>query len=141
MVIQRWQTLCLLVAVILMAGLDFVPLAWATDNLSVDSCTAVYATEFPILVILGALTAVLLFIDMFMYKNLRAQMRVAVLCVVLMLGLAVTAGILVGTQLPGACIAWSGAVPMLAGALIFTLGARMLMRRDYNLLHNADRLR
>ena len=141
MVIQRWQSLCLLVAVILTVCLNFMPLAYADCAQSLDSCPPLMAGDFPILLILSILTAVLLFIDIFMYKNLMAQMRIAVLCVVLLFGMAIVVGILLYTQEPGVCVAWGGAFPMWLGAVIFTIGSRCLMKKDYKLLHNADRLR
>lgn len=133
MVLQRWQTLFLLVAVILMACLNFLPIGHIGQ-------TVILPTDFTILVILSVLTAVILFICIFMYNNLRVQMRVTLLTIVLMCVMGATGVFLMYRQAPDAAIEWTGATLLLVCAVVMTLAAYRGMRRDYRTLRNADRL-
>lgn len=139
MVIQRWQTVFLLVAVVLMAALNFVPFINVTEA-AAAAPTPRFTTDAPILAILSVLVAVLLFIAIFMFKNLRVQMRITLLSMVLMCVLAVTGGFIIYSQAPDAQIVWTGAVLLLICAVVMALGAYRLMKRDYRLLRSADRL-
>lgn len=141
MVIQRWQTLLLMAAVVLMALLSFTPAARLYALSSTDSYTALYLTDAPVLLVIDLLVAVLLFISVFMFKNLRQQMRVTLLSLLLMCVLIVGGAFIVARNSPYVQIEWGGAVLLLACAAVLTLGAWRLMRRDRNLLRSADRLR
>lgn len=138
MVIQRWQTLLLLAAAILMVAINFSPLASLGASQKPDT---VFTTDFAILMIVDGLVAVLLFLGIFLFKNLQLQIKVTVLSIVLMCVLAVTGGIVLYRQSAIQGIEWSGAVLLLICALILAMGALRLQKRDRNLLRSADRLR
>ncbi len=133
MQIQRWQSLFLFIAAALMGALNFMPLAHDAQGV------AVTATQWPVLLIVNVLTAVLLFICIFLYKNLRKQMLVANVSIVLILLTAALAGkfIVDSTLQP----AWCTVAATTVVSLVLAICARRLMSRDFNLLRSADRLR
>lgn len=133
MQIQRWQSLFLLIAAALTGVLTIMPLGIAANG------AQVVASQSTILLIVNVLVALLLFFNIFMYKNLSKQMLVANVSVVLLL----LSGFLAGKTVidSAAQFAWLTAVPAYVVTLVLAIGARCLMRRDYNLLRSADRLR
>lgn len=138
MVIQRWQTLLLLVAVILMAVLNFLPFAHEAEA---GMASLTFAKDAPILLVIDVLVCVLLVLGIFMFKNLKLQMRVTILSIVLMCVLAVTGIVVVYRHSPEAHFEWVGAVLLLVCSVVLALGAHRCMLRDYRLLRSADRLR
>ena len=81
MVIQRWQSLLLLIAVVLTAIFCFTPFA----ILGQDESISLYPVDAPAYLVLNIATAVLLFISIFLFKNLKLQMRISAVCVALLL--------------------------------------------------------
>lgn len=141
MVIQRWQTLLLLVAVVLMGFMCVSPLAQSAVVEASEAPAQFFVHEAPVFLILNIVIAVLLFIDIFMFKNLRLQMRVAVFSLVLMAASAVTGGFILYKAMPDANIVWTGAVLLLVLAAFFAVMALRMMKKDYKLLRSVDRLR
>lgn len=89
--------------------------------------------------ILNVLTAVLLFIDIFLYRNLRMQMRWTAITMILQ---AVSVGLgfaIIYTQ-DGFGMSLFG-TPLIVAALVLTWFARRFMDKDRRLLAAADRLR
>lgn len=131
MVLQRWQSVLLLFSVLLMGGYIAVPVAFIGSM-------PVHVWDNTAYLILNAAIAALLLIDIFLYSNLRLQMRVAAASMVLM---AVSLGLgCVQAFAPGAEFAVWG-IPMLFAALVMAWFARRFMARDRRLLAAADRLR
>lgn len=123
MVIQRWQTVMLFMAFLFMAGFCFSP-------------EASFSTAF---LIYNIATAILLFIDIFLYRNLRLQIRWATIVLLLE---AVSAGLsfaIAYTQ-PEMDFCIYGA-PFTVVALVLTWFARRFMIKDRKLLAAADRIR
>lgn len=139
MVIQRWQSVLLLLAVVLMAIFCFTPLASFTqaDGQAVDLC----AKDAPVLLTVSVLIAALLFIDIFMYRNLKRQMTVTILSIVLIVAAMVTAMFVVYNAYPGSEFVIFGGVMLLVITLILAIGAYRLMRSDLHKLRSYDRLR
>jgi uncharacterized membrane protein len=133
MQIQRWQSLMLLIAAILMGVLNFLPIATTPD------AAQLLTIHSPVLLILDILITVLLLILIFMYKNLHLQMQVTAITIVLLVVFAAIAGDVIMNIY--AQVAWLGALPLYVIAFALTIGARCFMRRDLNLLRSADRLR
>lgn len=138
MQIQRWQTLLLLIAAILMAVLNFLPIGYTNTAAGLAPILTAHA---PALIIIDILVCVLLILSIFMYRNLRQQMRVTLLCVMLMCVMAVTGIFLLYREPQFAGIEWMGAVLLLIASGIFALAAYNRMRHDRNLLRSANRLR
>ncbi len=131
MVIQRWQTVMLLFALALMVVFVLTPMAYL-------GATPVYVWENTSFLILNLVIGALILIDIFLFKNLRLQMTVALISIIL---LAVSIGL--------GCVVYTGTdlsftffgVPFTVAALVMTWFARRFMAKDRRLLAAADRLR
>ncbi|MBO5779657.1 MAG: DUF4293 family protein [Muribaculaceae bacterium] len=130
MVIQRWQSLFLLVAAALMAIFAFTPFATIEG-------APVASTAYPAFMALNLLCALLLLINIFLFKNLKFQIKQALLNSFLVLGSICCAAVITFTT--GASLSWQIALPVVA--LIFSLFARRRMCADKRLLDSADRIR
>lgn len=135
MVIQRWQSVLLLISAIFVALAGILPYA-VTDN-GVDVC----AVQTPVLLCVDILVALLLLIDIFLYRNLRYQMKVTRLALGLIVVLEAAIAAYTCAGLEGATISIIGGIVMPVLALISAFVALRLMLRDYRLLRSADRLR
>lgn len=141
MVIQRWQSVLLLLAVVLMCIFCATPLAtYASDN-SAESLTAVYVKDAPVLLTVSILVAALLFISIFLYKNLKRQMTITLLSIVLIVATIVTGFFVVYNAYPGAEFVLFGGILLLVVTLILALCAYRLMKSDLRKLRSYDRLR
>lgn len=139
MVLQRWQTVLLLLSLVLMVVFIFAPMGTAFDLMSPESATLVFVCDNVGFLILNIVIAVLLLIDIFLFRNLKAQMAVAAVAMVLM---AASAGLgfsfiylLDGFRMS------LFSTPLVVSALVLTWFARRFMRKDQRLLAAADRLR
>lgn len=139
MVLQRWQTVLLLLSLVLMVVFIFAPMGTVFDLMSPQSATLVFVCDNVGFLILNIVIAVLLLIDIFLFRNLKAQMAVAAVAMVLM---AASAGLgfsfiylLDGFRMS------LFSTPLVVAALVLTWFARRFMRKDQRLLAAADRLR
>lgn len=137
MVIQRWQSVLLLLAVVMMAIFCITPLA----TYETGEQAAVYVKDAPVLMTVALLVAVLLFISIFMYKNLKRQITVTLLSIMLIAVTLVTGIFVVYRACPGAELVIVGGVSLLVIALIFALAAYRFMKSDQRKLRSYDRLR
>lgn len=138
MVLQRWQSVYLLVAIFAMILACFLPFG-AIESLGVT--LKIVASDFPVLLILNILIAILLLVDIFMYKNLRSQKLVAAVCAFLCVAsLATQVIILLNSEIPFNLV-WNGSIICTFCAFVCALMARYNMNRDEKLLKSYDRLR
>ncbi len=135
MVIQRWQSVLLLISAIFVALAGILPYAVTANG--VDVC----AVQTPVLLCVDILVALLLFIDIFLYRNLHYQMKVTRLALGLIVVLEAAIAAYTCAGLEGATISIIGGIVMPMLALISSFVALHLMHRDYRLLRSADRLR
>ena len=135
MVIQRWQSLLLLVAAVFMAVFCLTPYAIRTA-----AEAPVYATDAPVFLIINVLVAVLLFISIFLFKNLKLQMRVTLAGIVLLVASMVTCAFILWRAEPDAEPLWCGGVLLLPAAAVCAVAALRFMKKDYRLLKSYDRL-
>ena len=135
MVIQRWQSVLLLSSAIFVALAGILPYAVTANG--VDVC----AVQTPVLLCVDILVALLLLIDIFLYRNLRYQMKVTRLALGLIVVLEAAIAAYTCAGLEGATISIIGGIVMPVLALISAFVALRLMLRDYRLLRSADRLR
>lgn len=135
MVIQRWQSVLLLISAIFVALTGILPYAVTANG--VDVC----AVQTPVLLCVDILVALLLLIDIFLYRNLRYQMKVTRLALGLIVVLEAAIAAYTCAGLEGATISIIGGIVMPVLALISSFVALRLMHRDYRLLRSADRLR
>lgn len=137
MVIQRLQSLLLLLAAALMGLMFLAPLGTTTEPVQVLTLV-----NWLPLAIVDIVIGVLLLIDIFLFKNLRLQMMVASISALMMCALAgLYTGVMCYNLDPSVQPTFGGASLMLLGAFVLTLIARRLMARDRNLLRSADRIR
>lgn len=133
MVIQRWQSVYLLIASVMMGFFCYLPMATADE---VNIC--VY--QQPVYLTLNILIVILSFISIFMFKNLSRQKTVVKVNMFLMLVSAISGAVIIylGTNMT---IEWTGAPLLLGAALVITLAAYSRIRADERLLKSYDRLR
>ncbi|MDE6125424.1 MAG: DUF4293 domain-containing protein [Muribaculaceae bacterium] len=93
MVIQRWQSVWLLFAAILVAIFCFMPVAVITDT-SAGLPADLTMADFPVIAVVNSLVALLLFIAIFLYKNTRVQKTVTLLSMLLICVVAAVTAIL-----------------------------------------------
>ena len=140
MVIQRWQSLLLLVAVVLMAIFCSTPYAIRMASEAAVTPSPVFVKDAPVFLVINLLVAALLFISIFLFKNLRLQMRVTLVSIILMVASLATCGFILWAAEPDAELLWTGGVILLLVALICAIAALRCMKRDYRLLKSYDRL-
>lgn len=139
MVLQRWQSVYLLVAIFAIALACFLPFGAITVE-GVKTCT-LKAPAYPVLLTLNILIGVILLIDIFMYKNLRSQKMVSAIAALLCVAsLATQVIILVRNEAPFLLV-WNGSIIATFCAMVCALMARYNMNRDEKTLKSYDRLR
>ena len=149
MVIQRIQSIYLLIAVILMAvfaffpaltfemgGREFVYGALETGKVGVTHID-------PLMLMLVVLISLLAIIDIFLYKNLQRQMTVCFVDIIIGLAMLIAIGIqafyLNGKE--GLTLTWQWYLAFPILSIIFLMMAHKAMSRDKKLLRDSDRLR
>ena len=149
MVIQRIQTLYLLIAVILMAMFAFFPAltfqlgdrefvygALETGKVGVTHID-------PLMLTLIILIVFLAFIDIFLFKNLQRQMTVCFVDIII--GLAMIVAIIIEACVVGnrdnVTVTWRWYLVLPVLSIIFLMLAHKAMSNDKKKLLDADRLR
>ncbi len=138
MVIQRLQSLLLLIAVILIGVFCFTPFATIAGD---AASTSVYLKDAPAYLALNIVIAVVMLITIFMYKNLRQQMRMTILSIVLICVSLITGGFIIAAKLPEASPVIVGGLLLPIVALVLAIIAHNRMKHDHKLLTSMDRLR
>lgn len=143
MVIQRWQTVWLLIAAVLMAVFCFPPMALVTDApLDSASATFLMPRQMPVLMAVGLLGALLFLVAIFLFKDTRRQRTVTLIGMFLSAAVILTEVLTVYTwDSEAGAIEWMGSVFLPVGAFLFGILAYRGIRHDENLLRAADRLR
>ena len=155
MVIQRWQSVLLLITVALMACFTFLSLGQVqTTDFTYNFTTIGFAAEGKIdpgvtvenqntwfLFILSLMSTILPLIDIFLYKNLPQQKRICLIEVMFLVATIVLAAYEGYCSFPGTCVSWStlALAPFLA--LILMIMAWRLINKDHKLLRSVDRIR
>ena len=139
MIIQRWQNLLLFVGLILMAWSCFMPVASMPDpTASID--TLLYPIDAPVLLVLDIVITLLFGISIFMYKNLKSQMSVTSITILLLIAQLITLCVMnLVTMTEAAFSALSYVLP--AVSLICAYAAYRFEHKDWKLLRSYDRLR
>lgn len=138
MQIQRIQTVYLIITIILIGMFCTSSLGSLTVE---ESITQIMVKDYPVLLIVGIATAVLLLINIFLFKNLQLQKRVTLISMLLMATLCVSALFIIYGAVPGAQMLWVGGVLILIGAILFALLAYNGMKKDEKKLRDSDRIR
>jgi hypothetical protein len=157
MVIQRWQSVWLLVSAICVALFCFLPMATlffdgaeaakmgfdaAGGAGCLEGAMVVTPSDNIVVMVVGLLTAALLIINIFSFKDTRRQKRMTVLSILLMVVLGACAVLMVyGTDTAAAQVECMGSLLLLVGAAAFAVLAHRCITHDEKLLKAADRLR
>ncbi|MCM1504954.1 MAG: DUF4293 domain-containing protein [Muribaculum sp.] len=138
MVIQRWQSLLLFISALIIGAELVFPIGNRVLEESTPDSSSVsmimeemYAFDVLPLFILLCLTFLLLLVDIFLYKNLRHQKQVALVCIflsVVVSCLAAVYGSIFG-------------VVMTVVSIVLTIWAYIRMKADERLLKSYDRIR
>lgn len=139
MVIQRWQSVLLLLAVIMVAIFCATPFATYPGITGDAACVHVF--DVPVLMIVSSLAGILLLLSIFMYKNLKHQMTVTLISAVLVVAAIATCISVTYNAFSGARLVFAGGVMSLVLALLLSIGAHRLMGKDLRKLRSYDRLR
>ena len=107
-----------------------------------NSATLMSPSDLPVFLVLNIVTAVLLFLAIFLFKNMRLQKTVTLVSMLLLAVATVTECLLLyNWNSTFGRVEMFGSVLLLLGALVFTLMAYRAIRKDENTLRSADRLR
>lgn len=140
MVIQRIQTLYLLLASALMVVLTFViPIG----HITVDGLTAPVKVSADLsMAIICMATAALQFVTIFVFKNLKFQMNCTLCCCVLVwASMFVVASVMALAMPQEFTAAWVWPSVVALASFVLTVMAWAAMKRDYRLMRSYDRLR
>jgi hypothetical protein len=149
MVIQRIQSVFLLIAVILMVVFAFFPaLSFHLADKTVlygalESGRAGSMHVDPLLLMLVILISLLAIVDIFLFKNLQRQMTVCFVDIIIGLAMLVAIGIqafVVGNR-EGWTVSWQWSLLLPVLSIIFLMLAHKAMSNDKKKLRDADRLR
>ncbi|MCH5235471.1 MAG: DUF4293 domain-containing protein [Muribaculaceae bacterium] len=155
MVIQRWQSVLLLIAAAVMACFTFIPFGIVTTPEYTFNLTGLGFYEqgvptdgtAPIVIhtwyffMLSITTIVLLLIDIFLFKNLRLQQRICMVSILFIVADGCVGGLLGFCAIDNGQIWWKTNALSPFIALIGAVLAWYRMAQDYSLLKSADRLR
>ncbi|MDE7125214.1 MAG: DUF4293 domain-containing protein [Muribaculaceae bacterium] len=139
MVIQRWQTVFLLIAAIMAGIFSFSTVAVFHVG---ETVNGFQPADAPVYLTVNILIALLLVLCIFMYRNLRRQMLMTLVSIVLVAASMVSGGFIIyGGMNGGGTVELVGADLLLLGTAIFALLAYRRMGRDRKLLSSYDSLR
>ncbi|MBR3451491.1 MAG: DUF4293 domain-containing protein [Muribaculaceae bacterium] len=149
MVIQRIQTVYLIIAIILMVVFAFFPalsfeLGGREFVYGALETGKVGVTHFdPLMLMLIVLISLLALIDIFLYKNLQRQMTVCFVDIII--GLAMLVAICIQAYMVGArdgvTLTWQWYLALPVLSIIFLMLAHKSMSKDKKMLRDSDRLR
>lgn len=134
MVIQRLQSLFLLLSSIVMGITSFMPFASEGDKIFAPKDSVVF-------LVVNILIATLLFLSIFMYKNLKRQKTVVLVSLVLTVVSAITGCCTAYSVMQQPKLDWTGGALMLLCTLMLTVAAYRRIVADERLLKSYDRLR
>lgn len=156
MVIQRWQSVLLLITVALMACFTFLSLGQVqTTDYTYNFTTLGFAIEGEptggapsgiqiytwFLFFLSLASTIIPFIAIFLYRNLPLQKKVCLVEIVFLLATIVVGGLEGYKEFDGAVCQWSTLVMAPFLSLITMIMAWTLINKDHRLLKSVDRIR
>ena len=134
MVTQRWQSVFLLLASIMMGLFCFLPLASQGDITFCPSDNFVY-------MVLNAVIAILSFVSIFLFKNLTRQKMVVKINSFLIVASAIVGVVIIYVNMPQVEIVWTAGPLLLVCSFLMTIAALRRINNDDKLLKAADRIR
>ena len=134
MVIQRLQSLYLLLSSIMMGIFCHLPLA-------TQGGTGIYPYQQPVYLTLNVLIVILSLIAIFLFKNFSRQQMVVKVNIFLIVVSAVTSFVMLYNNISQIEIVWTAGPLLLICSFIITIAALRRIKHDENLLKAADRIR
>ena len=143
MVIQRWQTVWLLVATVLVAVFCCIPMAIVPGEVNdPNSVTFMRPVDVPVFMVVNIVVAFVLFIYILQFNNTMRQKTIKMVSMQLFVVVMVTEVLLLYSWNDAyGGIEWLGSIFLLLAALVFALLAYRGINHDERLLKAADRLR
>lgn len=156
MVIQRWQSVLLLITVALMACFSFLSLGqvqtldftynftcigFSIEGQPTDGSPHGFQVYTWFLFIVAVMSAILPFIDIFLYRNLPLQKRICLIEILFIVSAICIAGWEGYRGMPGYEVQWSSLALAPFLALILTVMSWSLINRDHRLIKSVDRIR
>ena len=139
MILQRWQNLLLFVRLVLMVWSCFMPVASMPDP-AASMDTFLFPVDAPVLLVLDIVIAMLLGIAIFMYRNLKSQMSVTTITILLLIAQIITLCVMNLVAMTDAVFNVQAYI-LPAISLICSYAAYRFERKDWKLLRSYDRLR
>lgn len=155
MVIQRWQSVLLLVACVMMAcfsfcslgqvqtadfTFNFTALGFCSEGTPTDGVTPVCINTWYFFAV-SLLSAIISLIAIFCYRNLDFQRRLCLYGELFVIAASVVGGVLGYTAMTNSTIGWSTVIICPLLALICLIWAYRLIGADRNLIRSVDRFR
>lgn len=156
MVIQRWQSVLLLVVVAVMSVFTFTSLGQIqTSDFTYNMCTmGLYIEGQPVqgapsglyvhtwyFSTLSLLSAIVALISIFTFKNTSLQKRLCMINILFMIALYAIGAVIGYTLIPDSTIGWSTAIICPLLGIIATIMAYNRICSDINKIRSADRIR
>ena len=145
MVLQRWQSVFLLLAAIAMAVFTFMPvMGLATDNgvvtLSALGCDQEGVSSM-VLLVLDCLSVILLLVTIFKYHDLKLQQRLCKVNILLLVAIIAFIVVMWLMQRGQAIAVLKPWIVLPFVALFFTMWASGRIKADRKLLSDSERIR
>lgn len=155
MVIQRWQTIFLLIAATMMGiftlsslgqyqltdyTLNFSTWGISSEGVPTDGSEP-FRLPLAYLGVISALGCILPAIDIFLFKNLKLQKQVCAVSTLVIIAAGCTAAIVGYTAIEGASVSWSSAAFAPFIALVGCIAAYRGIAADKKKIESADRIR
>lgn len=156
MVIQRWQSLLLLVAAVMMGcftfmslgqvqmpdyTLNFTTMGFAIEGIPTDGAKGgMYLTTWALFIV-SLMSMIIPFIDIFLFKNLRLQRMLCLIELLFVLGVAGTCAVYGYHSLSPYCVSWSSLAIAPIIAFVATYLAYRRIGKDQRTLQSAYRIR
>lgn len=135
MVIQRWQSVFMFVAALLMVAVNFM--SWGI----IDGTVTVTPADIPVMLVINILTAVMLVIAIFMYRNMSLQKTLTRISALFVVASALVGGMAIYNNEYDGVVNFHGGIWAMVAAMIFIVMAIVRIGSDERLLKSADRIR
>ncbi|MDE5790056.1 MAG: DUF4293 domain-containing protein [Muribaculaceae bacterium] len=156
MVIQRWQSVLLLIAALCMGfftfmslgqvqladyTLNFTTFGFSYEGTAVGGAPTGFMTRTWGFFIIALLSCLIPLINIFMFKNLQLQKRLCMIEILFLIAVIATGAIYAYTGVDNGAVSWSSLVVAPFIALMADVLAFNRISADERLLKSADRLR
>ena len=156
MVIQRWQSVLLAIACVMMAlfsflslgqvqltdaTLNFTALGFCVEGEQANGASNVCYLSTVHFFIISLLSAIIPLISIFLFKNIKLQMKTCLFEILFIVVVIVIAGYEGYYAIPEGSVSWSSIIVAPFIALIATVMAYSRISADYRTLRSVDRIR